>query len=478
MASIGELFINLGVKGDTKKLDEFKGSVTKLRSNLIAVGAAFTGAVVGLNTLVNSSLKGVVSLQNLSNQTGLAVENLQKLQQAGQLSNLALSADQIAQSIGNLQKNINDITVFGEGNITPFSQLGVDPMQSKTAFEVLERVRENIKGLNAATATNLISKIGLSPEFINILRLSREEFDKLSNNMFLSGQQRKDIDKLGTSMKSLQLRFIALKDQAVAKLAPELDKLVNQFFKWVDDNGDNIIQLISGIGKSFAVFTKAVSGAFSLVSGFINKISGLENGITILTAAMAGLLLTFRPFLLGLGAIVLLLEDFAVFSAGGESLIGDLVNAFKEMPNIVKLLGGGLAIGTIVSNFGKIAGAMKVMLAPALALATQLGLIVSAITFLAKAPDIGEWAADKFSETKIGKLATDVISGFQREGFVGAVGGIIENKTPVSINNTNNYNIEGTGAQDIGTAIESGQSLRDRSTINFINSNIESNVKP
>ncbi len=478
MASIGELFINLGVKGDTKKLDEFKGSVTKLRSNLIAVGAAFAGAVVGLNTLVNSSLKGVVSLQNLSNQTGLAVENLQKLQQAGQLSNLALSADQIAQSIGNLQKNINDITVFGSGNITPFSQLGVDPMQSKTAFEVLERVRENIKGLNAATATNLISQIGLSPEFINILRLSREEFDKLSNNMFLSGQQRKDIDKLGTSMKSLQLRFIALKDQAVAKLAPELDKLVNQFFKWVDDNGDNIIQLIAGIGKSFAVFTKAVSGAFSLVSGFINKISGLENGITILTAAMAGLLLTFRPFLLGLGAIVLLLEDFAVFSAGGESLIGDLVNAFKEMPDIVKLLGGGLAVGTIVSNFAKITGAMELMLAPALALATQLGLIVSAITFLAKAPEIGEKLGKQASETEYGKLFGDVAQGFIRGGPIEALGAFIQNQTPVNINNTNNYNIQGVGAEDIGTAIEGGQSLRDRSSINFINGNIESNIRP
>lgn len=452
MASIGELFINLGVKGDTKKLDEFKASVTKLRTNLIAVGTAFTGAVVGLNTLVNSSLKGVVNLQNLSNQTGLAVENLQKLQQVGQLSNLALSADQIAQSMGNLQKNINDITVFGSGNLTPFSQLGVDPMQSKTAFEVLERVRENIKGLNAATATNLISQIGLSPEFINILRLSREEFDKLSNNMFLSGKQRKDIDNLGTSIKGLQLRFIALKDQAVAKLAPELDKLVNQFFKWVDDNGDNIIQLISGIGKSFAVFTKAVSGAFGLVSGFINKISGLENGITILTAAMAGLLLTFRPFLLGLGAIVLLLEDFAVFSAGGESVIGDLVNAFKEIPDIVKLLGGGLAVGTIVSNFGKIAGAMKLMLAPALALATQLGLIVSAITFLTKAPEIGEWLADQADKTEYGQMAGDALLGLQRDGFAGFIAPFIT-KTQPSTTINNNITVNGLNAQETADTI-------------------------
>jgi hypothetical protein len=476
MASIGELFINLGVKGDTKKLDEFKSSVTKLRSNLIAVGAAFTGAIVGLNTLINSSLQGVVSLQNLSNQTGLAVENLQKLQQAGQLSNLSLSADQIAQSVGNLQKNIADIEL-GEGNIAPFLRLGLDPV-GKDAFQIIEQLRGAIQNIDPAKVTNLIGQLGLSPEFINILRLSRAEFNKLSENVFLNGQQRKNIDKLGTSIKALQLRFIALKDQAVAKLAPELDKLVNQFFKWVDENGDNIIQLIAGVGKSFAVFTKAVSGAFSLVSGFINKISGLENGITILSAAMAGLLLTFRPFLLGLGAIVLLLEDFAVFSAGGESAIGDLVNAFKNMPDIVKLLGGGLAVGTVVSNFTKIANAMKVMLAPALALAAPLTAIVGGLTFLSNAPEIGEKLGKMASETEYGKLAGDIATGFKTGGFIGAVGGLIQNQSPVNINNTNTYNIQGTGAQEIGVAIEGSQSLRDQATINQINSNIEPNFRP
>ena len=177
MASIGELFINLGVKGDTKKLDEFKGSVTKLRSNLIAVGAAFAGAVVGLNTLVNSSLKGVVSLQNLSNQTGLAVENLQKLQQVGQLSNLALSADQIAQSIGNLQKNINDITVFGTGNLTPFSQLGVDPMQSKTPENSLGT---NMHILPYRPALNTVSRLMCDPA--TILRPLHAKKDRIHKN--------------------------------------------------------------------------------------------------------------------------------------------------------------------------------------------------------------------------------------------------------------------------------------------------------
>jgi hypothetical protein len=144
----------------------------------------------------------------------------------------------------------------------------------------------------------------------------------------------------------------------------------------------------------------------------------------------------------------------------------------------VKLLGGGLAAGTIVSNLGKITGALKVMLAPALALATQLGLIVSAITFLAKAPEIGEKLGEKFYETKVGKTIGDALLGFQTNGIPGAIGGIIQNQAPVNINNTNNYNIQGTGAQDIGTAIESGQSLRDQSSINFINSNIESNIRP
>jgi len=252
MASIGELFIQLGVKADTQQINKVDAGIKSLRGNLLLVSAAFTGAVVGLDRFINSALKGVVSLQNLNAQTGLSIQKLQQFQQAGQLSNLALSADQIAQSIGNVQKNIAAIRI-GQGDISPFQLLGVD-VAGQDAFGVIEQLRGAIQGLDPATATNLISQIGLSPDFINLLRLSRKEFELLSENTFLNPRQRADIDKVGTSIKALQLRFKALKDQAVAKIAPELNKLVQQFFKWIKDNGKAIIDTIAGMARGFAKF--------------------------------------------------------------------------------------------------------------------------------------------------------------------------------------------------------------------------------
>jgi hypothetical protein len=43
-------------------------------------------------------------LENINQQTGLSIDLLQKWQKAGQLSNLAVSADQISGSIVALQK--------------------------------------------------------------------------------------------------------------------------------------------------------------------------------------------------------------------------------------------------------------------------------------------------------------------------------------------------------------------------------------
>lgn len=129
MASIGELFIELGVKADTETLKNVGNSIKGLRTNLLLVGAAFTGAIVGLDRFVNSSLKGVLALQNLNQQTGLSIEKLQQFQQAGQLSNLALNSDQIAQSIGNVQRSLAEISLGG-GNLAPFQLLGISDRKS------------------------------------------------------------------------------------------------------------------------------------------------------------------------------------------------------------------------------------------------------------------------------------------------------------------------------------------------------------
>lgn len=331
---IGDLFISLGIKADTRTLSSIQNGFKNLRTNLIQTQAAFAAAIYGLDRFVSGTVQGVTALQNLNQQTGLSIEQLQKWQQAGQLSNLALSADEISNSIGNLQRNIAAIKM-GQGNIAPFQMLGNIKIAGTDAIGVLKQVRENIKNLDPGIATNLISQIGLDPGMINVLRLSNEEFDKLSKNQFLSKGQRDAVMGVGTSIKELTLRLGSFKDQAVAKLAPQLNRIVKDFFEWINKNSSKIIQAIGGIVQAIANFTTAVANAVSLAAQFLQKTLGLKDGLMALAAIFAVVGLSFSPFLLGLTAIILLLDDIKTWQDGGESLFGGFYDRIKKIKDTV-----------------------------------------------------------------------------------------------------------------------------------------------
>jgi len=432
MASLGELFISLGIKADEASLKRIDNGIKSLRNGAFALSAAFTGAVYGLNKFVDGSLQGVVALQNLSNQTGLAIEGLQKWQQAGQLSNLAISAEQIAGSIGNVQKNLAQIRM-GQGNLAPFQLLGIDVM-GQDAFGVLDQLRNSIQGLDSATATNLITQIGLTPDFINLLRLSRKEFEALSENTFLNKKQREEIDKVGTSIKALQLRMGALKDQAVAKIAPLLNDLVQDFFKWLSDNGDKIVNTMSDFAKGFAMFTQAIGNAFSVLTGFLSNITGMESGTKALAIAFGALTLAMRPMLLGFTALLLVLDDIAVFQRGGESLIGSFFDVFKNGELTTQITTIATAIGVLSLALGGITGSLKTIKGLG-----GIGAVLGTTGLISQAPELGKKFASFLEEkTNIGDfidklLGNDLASINQRMGL----------NTALNANITNNVTING-----------------------------------
>lgn len=390
MASIGDLFINLGVRADTQTINKVDNGLKNLRRNALLVAGAFTGAIYGLDKFINSTVQSVVALKNLNAQTGLSIDLLQRYQQAGQLSNLALTPESIAQSIANVQRNLDEIEL-GNGNIAPFQMLGVDAI-GQNAYSVIENLRESIKGVDVGKVTNLISQMGLTPDFISILQLSRKEFDALAQNSFLNGRQRNDIEKVGVSMKQVGLRFKALKDQIVAKISPELNQLIQKFFKWLVDNGDQIIKIMSGIGETFIKFGQAIGNAVGLIGEFMGSVGGMETGVKILAASFSILVLSFSPILAGLTAMILLLDDIAVYRRGGDSLIGALIGSFEKLPVFAKILGGGAAFLALTKLINSLSGLKK--LSGLAAILTPITAFVSALAFLYNAPNFGKSIAE------------------------------------------------------------------------------------
>ncbi len=338
---IGDLFVALGIKADQEGLARFNAGINNLKRDIGLVTTAFIGATLAVDRFVDGTIKGTVNLQNFQNQTGIAIEKLQRLQQAGQLADLTLTPDAIAQSVNNLQKSIIDITKLGKGNFRPFQLLGIDPT-SGDAFDIIDQIRDRIRGLDPAIATNLIQELGLSPQFINILRLTREEMEKMSENTFLSPRQRNLVLQAGTAMTKLKLTLKALKDQAVAKLAPILTQITEKFFLWVRDNGSKVSDALTSIATAMTSFVEAASTAVGFLSKLLEKFLGFDNGLKIIIAGLGLLavaLLPFSKWLLAISAIVLVLEDIAVFMRGGDSLIGFFVDKaishFKRLKEVI-----------------------------------------------------------------------------------------------------------------------------------------------
>lgn len=333
---IGELFLQIGIKADTATLNRVNESFRSMRRAVTEIQVAFAAAVYGLDRFVSGTVDGVTALQSLNAQTGLSIDLIQKWQQAGQKSNLALTAESIASSIGNLQKNLAAIKL-GQGDVSPFQLLGID-INNRDAFGVLEQIRKNIGGLPNDIASNLISQLGLDPNFISILRLSNEEFEKLGRNSMLGKGGRAAVMATGLAIRNLKLNLQQLKDQAVAKLAPVLNDMIQKFFVWMNKNSGKIVTTIVSIVNAIRSFSSALGNALSIAQKFIEDTIGMQNGIKALTIVFGALALSFRPVLLGLFLIIGLLDDIQIWSKGGKSLFGDFYSSIAKLGKNLKPL--------------------------------------------------------------------------------------------------------------------------------------------
>lgn len=308
---IAEFFVQLGVNANTQKLKEFVGSMGELQVSTLTNISSISALVAELVHLGIEATTASVNLELFKNQTGLSTIELQKWQIAAQQANV--SAEAVTASVTNLQKQMAEIRL-GRGNIAPFQMLGIGV--NGNAFDVLDKLRNRIKGLDAATATNLISQMGINSEMINVLKLSDTEFAKLSNTVrgLTVGQQEE---------------FLRTK-QSVVQLGLA--------FKYA---GFDIVYHFLAAFEKFKIYISSVPGNMKLM---ISSIGLLVVALFPVQAALIGLLL--------------LLDDLAVYFTGGKSLTGKGIEGLKKLgqelkesfnipnlTNLTSLLAGRGALG-------------------------------------------------------------------------------------------------------------------------------------
>jgi gas vesicle protein len=141
-----------------------------------------------------------------------------------------------------------------------------------------------------------------------------------------------------------------------------------------------------------------------------------------------------RPMLLGFTALLLVLDDIAVFQRGGESLIGSFFDVFKNGELTTQITTIATAIGVLSLALGGITGSLKTIKGLG-----GIGAVLGATSLISQAPELGKKFASFLEEkTNIGDfidklLGNDLASINQRMGL----------NTALNANITNNVTING-----------------------------------
>ena len=310
MAMIDELFIALGFKIDDKKLKDLDKNVKTTVTSLKRLGAIAVGAVVALDRMANSLTKNNQAFINFNRQTGIAISQLNKVTGAGALVDVNFTADKAMQGMQALESNLAQIRL-GQGDIAPFQLLGISPV-GKNAAQVIEDLRVAIRGVDDMTAVNLIQQMGLSPEFISLLRMTKQEYEDFSataQQFMLNDEQRQALQAYGVQLRLVHMEMSYLKDKALLKILPYLITLEQRLMTV----GKFLIKIrgwLVGLGATGVAVMMAMDKSIKILGITINRAVG--------------------KWILLFTALYLILEDIAYWYAGKGSLLGDIIGEKKD----------------------------------------------------------------------------------------------------------------------------------------------------
>lgn len=263
---IGELFFSLGFDVKADSLKSFQKGLDDTISSLgVFADIKTAAAIYAIDRLVQGAIKGATSLHNFTEQTGLSNQELQKWQIASTLTNVALSADDVTQSVMSLQNQLVLIQKLGGGNSGAFRLLGIDPTTLRTPFEALDKLREAAGHTDKGLFNTVLQQLGVNPGMINILNKSADEFNHLTEGIGLANSEVEKLDHAGKVIADFMKRLDNFSTITIASIIPALDGIA-KYFKELGSEILNTGDSIEQISTQFPGAAKLIAGAFGAIT--------------------------------------------------------------------------------------------------------------------------------------------------------------------------------------------------------------------
>ena len=356
MAVVDELVTLLSFKtspGTEKAIKSIKDGISTLKSEVTKWAAAATAAGAATSAFLLSASDKAIELQKLSQSTNLSTDSLQQWQYAAEA--VGASSAAVTSDLESLLKTMSS-PIPGELNME-LMMLGVSVHnasgQLRGADEVLKDVGDKLNKMSSARAVQWAERVGISNDTLMLLKQGRQGLSELFEEAQLVGAiiPEDAINRgaeLSKSIKTLKTVFQALGNSIALSFAPNLKKVVDNFKQFLINNADFVRQglgvVIDGVSRGFErfwdVLVKIKDGFVALLQPmqpFLKNMDAVKVVAGLVTGALAGFLALMAPAIIQFAAVgaaiagvSLVIEDFITWLQGGESVIGDIVNAFSN----------------------------------------------------------------------------------------------------------------------------------------------------
>lgn len=348
-ASIGELFIELGVVGNPEQVEAFNKKIKEVAKNFDMTvksaiksnsaiksfedglkklqaalkATAIVQTVNKLNQLTNALVESNQAMLNLTRTSDISLKTFQKWDSIGRMFGIRNAAQQLE----GLNKRLFELRLTGEG-ARGFQIAGINPI-GQDAEGVLEQLRARVKGLSDTSASWLLEQMGLDPQMLNLLRMEREEFEKLNAELKkyrLTPEQRRSIQQMNIYLEVSKQKLQYLKDRAILAIMPAWNKFM----------------------ESLARVTEGLARFVKWVSDLISQSPRLQIALKGIAAALGVLLAIINPLWAALIALYLIVDDIMGYFQGKDSLIGVFINGIEAYMSELKEKLGELTFNKLI----------------------------------------------------------------------------------------------------------------------------------
>lgn len=336
--------LNKALGSTERQAKETGGALSKLRGVTSGLGGALGGLVpavgiAGLAALGKHSIDAADNLNDLSQRTGVGVENLSKFGAAA--ADSGSSIEEVSKAMGRLSKGIADpasktneaLKSIGISSTDAQGKIrGVDQIM----LDLADRFSKMPDGAQkTALAMELFGKSGMN--LIPMLNQGRDALGQYSAT--IDTQMAQAADKFNDALNAIARSVAGPFNQAITALLPFITQLAQgiaglaQWFSGLPAPLQNILAIVGGLTAGFVVLAPAITALVSVLTLAGPLIAGIASALVGIPALIAGWAGAIAPLMAALAPFGQLLLGIFTGPVGWVTLLvtaGVALYAFRD----------------------------------------------------------------------------------------------------------------------------------------------------